>query len=544
MIAQLEIIRGQEQQKRAFDLQDRIYEIERDGTLARRKLALELNDLYNEIASERVKKEIESLDELRKGLDDFYNDIFEDNPFAKGRFIKNPLRLDFGFQFEDFGASIDQLKKDLNELNALSLSSEQLGTDSLQEQKIKLIDEFNAKYKTTITLQETDIDQANELSRAYNEVQKAVEKANNERKKIGIFRFAKQIVEKGATDPFVLAQEESQRLYLSKLDEGLNTEKKRLTDARNAEATQYRTLYEGKIIEKADADLEIAKLDIKLQQDIQKAEEETDKAKKERIQEDIKANQDRQEKLRAIIKEERDARIQALEDIKDAVLDFTAVFIDAQIKQTEAAISAQQNRITEAERLADKGNVALLKAEQERLDKLNRQRANFVRQQQSLAAVEIAINSAVAISKAAGQPGSPFTIFAILAAMAVGFAQARAQAQAAATFAKGGYTGDGGKFEEAGTVHKGEFVINAEKTRQYRPLLEAIHSGRRPNLTTDLNQKMIMVNNRSTDERLERIEKAIVGQKGLQLSIDENGDRKSTRLNSSHSSVSRMPSSA
>ncbi len=31
-------------------------------------------------------------------------------------------------------------------------------------------------------------------------------------------------------------------------------------------------------------------------------------------------------------------------------------------------------------------------------------------------------------------------------------------------FAHGGYTGDGGKFEEAGTVHKGEFVIDKETT--------------------------------------------------------------------------------
>jgi TP901 family phage tail tape measure protein len=46
------------------------------------------------------------------------------------------------------------------------------------------------------------------------------------------------------------------------------------------------------------------------------------------------------------------------------------------------------------------------------------------------------------------------------------------------TYATGGYTGDGGKYEPAGIVHRGEFVIDAEKTRQYLPMLEAIHSGR------------------------------------------------------------------
>lgn len=35
------------------------------------------------------------------------------------------------------------------------------------------------------------------------------------------------------------------------------------------------------------------------------------------------------------------------------------------------------------------------------------------------------------------------------------------------TFAQGGYTGDGGKYEEAGTVHKGEFVIPQEAVSRY-----------------------------------------------------------------------------
>jgi phage-related minor tail protein len=32
-------------------------------------------------------------------------------------------------------------------------------------------------------------------------------------------------------------------------------------------------------------------------------------------------------------------------------------------------------------------------------------------------------------------------------------------------FATGGYTGDGGKYEPAGVVHRGEFVVNAAATR-------------------------------------------------------------------------------
>jgi tape measure domain-containing protein len=42
-------------------------------------------------------------------------------------------------------------------------------------------------------------------------------------------------------------------------------------------------------------------------------------------------------------------------------------------------------------------------------------------------------------------------------------------------FGKGGYTGDGTRDAVAGVVHRGEYVINADATRQWRPLLEAIN---------------------------------------------------------------------
>jgi len=49
-------------------------------------------------------------------------------------------------------------------------------------------------------------------------------------------------------------------------------------------------------------------------------------------------------------------------------------------------------------------------------------------------------------------------------------------------FSSGGYTGDGGKLEPAGVVHKGEFVVNAAQVRKpgVRASLEAINSGSMP----------------------------------------------------------------
>lgn len=47
-------------------------------------------------------------------------------------------------------------------------------------------------------------------------------------------------------------------------------------------------------------------------------------------------------------------------------------------------------------------------------------------------------------------------------------------------FAEGGYTGNGGKYEPAGIVHKGEFVINKENTSKFRGILEQMNQGKLP----------------------------------------------------------------
>jgi hypothetical protein len=53
----------------------------------------------------------------------------------------------------------------------------------------------------------------------------------------------------------------------------------------------------------------------------------------------------------------------------------------------------------------------------------------------------------------------------------------KAGALAGSSWAMGGYTGDGNKDEIAGLVHKGEYVINQDQTKKYKPLLEKINNG-------------------------------------------------------------------
>lgn len=50
-------------------------------------------------------------------------------------------------------------------------------------------------------------------------------------------------------------------------------------------------------------------------------------------------------------------------------------------------------------------------------------------------------------------------------------------------FSGGGYTGPGGKYEPAGVVHRGEYVMNAAATRRIgQPALDAMNSGKLPGL--------------------------------------------------------------
>lgn len=207
--------------------------------------------------------------------------------------------------------------------------------------------------------------------------------------------------------------------------------------------------------------------------------------------------------------------------------------LNVQIANTDLAIANQEKRVSKAVEIAEKGNAEILQAEEERLDKLQKQRAEFVKKQQALALIELALNQALIISdsirtvtKAGGQGGAAaaLTIAAALAALAAGIASAKAQATAASSgFAEGGYTGDGGKYQPAGVVHKGEFVFTKETTAKHRKLFEDIHRGRDPYLSAGMGQQVVILNNYGVEERLSRIEKAIVSQDRMNLTIDESG---------------------
>lgn len=116
-----------------------------------------------------------------------------------------------------------------------------------------------------------------------------------------------------------------------------------------------------------------------------------------------------------------------------------------------------------------------IKKEQEKLAK----ERMLLQQALQAASLVTAIAEIFASTATAGPIGVAVgyvTIAAMLASFAVSQGKvSQATNQTDSSFAEGGYTGDGAKYEEAGTVHKGEFVNKKETTKKYRNLLEGMH---------------------------------------------------------------------
>jgi hypothetical protein len=125
----------------------------------------------------------------------------------------------------------------------------------------------------------------------------------------------------------------------------------------------------------------------------------------------------------------------------------------------EREIAIRQQRVTEAQKLAERGNVDALRIEQERLDKAQAMQEEYARRQQAINSGLAVSNSLVAVAKSAAE-GGPFafaTIAATVSALIAGYALVK---NLGAGFAEGGYTGAGGKHEPAGVVHRGEVVFS------------------------------------------------------------------------------------
>lgn len=226
--------------------------------------------------------------------------------------------------------------------------------------------------------------------------------------------------------------------------------------------------------------------------------------------------------------------------MQNAIIGVFQEINNRQIEMYDREVQYRTERVAYAVELAKRGNTQVLEDEQKRLDEVTQARERAADRQVELNAIVQASNSAVALSEAIGAvvkaaaEGDPYTIAArvaaAVAALVAGVAAVSAAFRSAngKGYAEGGYTGDGGKYEPAGTVHKGEFVMSKEKTSQYRPVLESMLAGAYPvTLRGDIQGVQGMFATRSETEklgyRLDAINDTLQNMKPATMSIDRRG---------------------
>lgn len=181
---------------------------------------------------------------------------------------------------------------------------------------------------------------------------------------------------------------------------------------------------------------------------------------------------------------------QQIRDLRDAYLNLGQTvaqaygqILQAQAQMLDFQLQAQETRVAQATRLAERGNTEQLRIETERLDQIQKKREQNAQQQLEINALLQASNNAVSLSEAIGAvvgaaaKGDPYTIALRIAAAVSALIAGIASIKAA--FYDGGYTGDGDPKDTAGIVHKKEFVMPAHITAdpENRRVLEAMYAG-------------------------------------------------------------------
>lgn len=180
-------------------------------------------------------------------------------------------------------------------------------------------------------------------------------------------------------------------------------------------------------------------------------------------------------------------------ELGDVVQEVANNMYEAQIESLDKEIAYRKENVTKAQKLAERGNVEILRYEEERLRKAEQARALAAKKQQQVNAALQASNAAVALTEAivavskAAAGGDPYTVIARVVA-AVGSLIAGVSSlknafgsTATESFADGvvDYKGIGGPRDDKNWVRisSGESVITAEGTQRNKKLLEAINNG-------------------------------------------------------------------
>jgi len=187
-------------------------------------------------------------------------------------------------------------------------------------------------------------------------------------------------------------------------------------------------------------------------------------------------------KILGIPPEEQAAANAALQKILDTSVDLIKKAVAERVAALQKEVDFRNQMIQEKQKNLDTeielnklGKASNIKLAQKELEEQNKLRGKALREKKEAQEAQFAIDTALQASSLAvaiaqlyaslAGTGVGVAIATALSAVMLGaFIGAKAQAAQAAGFAEGGYTGDGGKYTPAGTVHRGEYVLDKETT--------------------------------------------------------------------------------
>jgi hypothetical protein len=237
-------------------------------------------------------------------------------------------------------------------------------------------------------------------------------------------------------------------------------------------------------------------------------------------------------------------RVEEYKRFFDEVSNLTQQDLDKRFAQTNEAnskeIEQRQTNISKQQELASKGLDNTLQFEEQKLAEARlREKEELERQQkikERIAFVEAYISAYEAFLK---DPDTTPQQAPFKALQSVVTAKGISKGLAAlldAGFSEGGYTGDGAKYDAAGVVHKGEFVIDKETTAKLglrnndmSDFKNKVYSGQLFNhnfMTSDIStkQKQVHIDNAQVVMALKKVEKAINSKPVQTMDIDGLGD--------------------
>jgi hypothetical protein len=376
--------------------------------------------------------------------------------------------------------------------NSKSRTAEEIKALREEADAIKLEEEKLAQNR--LAIQVAGIEAQNEIRElGLQDEQAAAEKSLEIRKKLTEeqIKLLQEIAqrENALLNERILLEEKLLNEYSDSQLTALQREENAIRDKYFAAINNAEFSAEARIAAQKLMDAELAAARKKAADDEAKTAQDTaEKIKK--IQDDIYAyQQDILNKKLALIEEDTKAFTDGVAATRDIALGFGE--LQQQLTQNELAdIDAR----IEARRKLGQDTTAL-EAERERVAKQAAVQA--FNMQRNAALAQVAIDTAAAISAlvaaSAKNPANGVTAGAAGAAQfAAGIAQITVQMAKVATllaqkppgFAEGGYTGPGGKYEPAGIVHKGEYVLPQEVVRalgvQRLDALRSMYTGAAP----------------------------------------------------------------